>query len=370
MNTYISSSAKNHQRILWVVSVFFYFTLVSFGSALMQDLPTAYQQSQVPYASASEQDRIRLKELQGVEERLNNQTAPLNTHLNALQSQRNAQKTVYENLRAQQQSLLESRTASQDVQYNDSIKALNTQVAQALRDLQVLDEQIAKDQQSIATLRDGAAVQIQALTTLKRTLDNAEAKAQQAFDLKVFFIRLALIVPLVLAAAYALKKHRKGPYWPFVYGFAAAAFTFFFIELTPYIPDFGFGKYVYSLCAIGLTVFAGVKTIQALNAYLARQKELEKTSTQARKAMLSKDALYDSSMKKLKAGACPSCEKPIADFIKAHEGKPLHCPHCGFGIKTRCNSCGEVKNSLTKFCAHCGSADSGLADDAAPPEPA
>ncbi|HEY1057936.1 MAG TPA: hypothetical protein VGE55_04315 [Limnobacter sp.] len=365
MNTYISSSAKNHQRILWVVSAFFYFTLVSFGSTLMQDLPTAYQQSQTPYAASSEQDRARLKELQGVQEKLDSQTAPINTHLKELQSQRDAQNSVYQNLKAQQRSLLESRTASQDAQYNDSIKTLNAEVAQALKDLQGLDEQIAKDKKSLSDLREGAAVQIQALNTLKGTMDEAEAKAKQAFDLRVFFIRLALIVPLVLAAAYVLKKHRKGTYWPFVYGFAAAAFTFFFVELTPYIPDFGFGKYVYSLCAIGLTVFAGVKTIQALNDYLARQRELEKTSSQARKAMLSKDTQYDASMKKLKAGTCPSCEKPIADFIKEHEGKPLHCPHCGFGIKTRCASCGEVKNSLTKFCAHCGSAESGLADDAA-----
>lgn len=357
MNTYISTSAKKHQLILWVISLLFYVFLVSFGSTLMSDLPKAYK----PDPKASEQSNLeqseRYRELVSVEQEIETRKEPYRRELLQKHDNLDQATLALKKLKEEQRSLLESRKASQDESYNEKIKSLEQAISTQLAEVEKRQNEVRLVQQEIQRIEQDFATQMAELAKIRQEFNRIDSSASQAYELKSFLVRLALLLPLLLAAGYAFKRYRKSDMWPFVYGFGAAALTFFLIELVPYVPSFGYGKYVYSLCAIGLTVFAGMKTIKALNEYLARQRELEKTSSAQRKEILSKEGNYDASVKKLKAGNCPSCEKPIADFIKAHEGKSLHCPHCGFGIKTKCRSCGEIKNSLTKFCTHCGAAD-------------
>jgi len=80
-------------------------------------------------------------------------------------------------------------------------------------------------------------------------------------------------LPLLLLAAWLFKKKRKTPYWPFVWGFIIfEAFTFF-VELVPYLPNYG--DYVRYFVGIVLTIVIGRQAIISLNKYLEKQRLTE-----------------------------------------------------------------------------------------------
>jgi len=184
----------------------------------------------------------------------------------------------------------------------------------------------------------------------------AQVKRDQAIaaqELRVFGYRLALTLPLLVAAGWLFKHKRKGPSWPFAWGFIFFALFAFFFELVPYLPSYG--GYVRYIVGIIVTVVVGRYAIAALQRYLARQKEAEALPDVQRRQTLS----YDTVLVRLGKGVCPGCERQVDLKDVATD----YCPHCGIGLFNRCGGCATRKNAFGRFCFACGTAaNTSLAD--------
>jgi hypothetical protein len=178
-------------------------------------------------------------------------------------------------------------------------------------------------------------------------------RAMRSLTLRIFAYRLALTLPLLLAAGWLFKHKRKSASWPFAWGFIFFALFAFFFELVPYLPSYG--GYVRYIVGIIVTVVAGRHAIAALQRYLARQKESEALPDVQRRQTLR----YDTALARLGKSVCPGCERPV----DLKDGKTDYCPHCGIGLFDQCGGCATRKNAFGRFCFACGTAaNTSLAD--------
>jgi predicted RNA-binding Zn-ribbon protein involved in translation (DUF1610 family) len=191
----------------------------------------------------------------------------------------------------------------------------------------------------------------QAQTRARQQLGEMEAAAHRQLqtearrvELRVFLYRLALTLPLLVAAGWLLRRKRHSTWWPFVWGFAFFAVFAFFVELVPYLPSYG--GYVRYVVGIVLTVLVGRQAIVALNRYLERQRAAEQLPDAQRREELS----YDTALARLAKGVCPGCERPV----NPGNEKIDFCPHCGIGLFDRCGQCATRKSAFAKFCHSCG----------------
>jgi predicted RNA-binding Zn-ribbon protein involved in translation (DUF1610 family) len=180
--------------------------------------------------------------------------------------------------------------------------------------------------------------------TLEAAAQDAAQHANKAQELRVFLYRLAMTLPLLLAAGWLFVKKRHGQYWPFVWGFIFFALFAFFVELVPYLPSYG--GYVRYSVGIVLTAVIGRYAIISLQRYLERQKASEALPDVQRRVTLR----YDSAMARLDKGVCPGCERPV----DSKDAKVDFCPHCGIGLFDRCAHCAARKSAFARFCFACG----------------
>ena len=173
--------------------------------------------------------------------------------------------------------------------------------------------------------------------------------AMRASELRVFLYRLAITLPLLVVAGWLFAKKRKSTWWPFVWGFIFFALFAFFVELVPYLPDYG--GYVRYIVGIVVTVLLGRYAIIALNRYLEKQKQREAMPEVQRREELS----YDVALERLSKSVCPGCERPVD--LKNTEID--FCPHCGIGLFDHCGHCQTRKSAFSRFCHACGTPASG-----------
>ena len=159
-------------------------------------------------------------------------------------------------------------------------------------------------------------------------------------ELRVFLYRLALTLPLLVAAGWLLKTRRHSTYWPFVWSFFFFALFAFFVKLVPYLPSYG--GYVRYLVGVIVTVLVGRQAIVSLNRYLERQRLAEKLPDAQRREELS----YDTALARLAKSVCPGCER-LMDLKNVTID---FCPHCGIGVHDHCSVFSTRKSAFAKFC--------------------
>lgn len=184
-------------------------------------------------------------------------------------------------------------------------------------------------------------------TALERPAVLAADRAADIREWRIFGYRLALTLPLLGVAGWLFARQRKGAYWPFAWGFIWFALFAFFVELVPYLPNFG--GYVRYGVGIALTVVAGRYAIGYLQRFRERQQAAEALPDNERRATLS----YDKALARLAKSVCPGCERSIDVKMK----ELSYCPHCGMGIATDCTNCHSRKSVFSPFCLACGCPD-------------
>ncbi|PHR31279.1 MAG: hypothetical protein COA38_08190 [Fluviicola sp.] len=186
-----------------------------------------------------------------------------------------------------------------------------------------------------------------------------QRKAIRQYDVKVFFIRLLIIVPILLLGIFFMLKFRKHKYWPLFFGFVLFSFYAFFFGLVPYLPSYG--GYIRYTVGIILIILFGVYAINKIKSFVEQKKNELKISTEER----SKKVLTETAEKALDDHMCPSCGKDfiVKDWDKSlgKKGKETilgkvtdFCRFCGLQLFKKCKSCNTKNFAHLPFCCNCG----------------
>ena len=192
----------------------------------------------------------------------------------------------------------------------------------------------------------------------KNEADRKFETALKSYDLKVFFIRLLLVAPILGLGIFFFIRYRRHKFWPLFLGFTLFSFYAFFVGLIPYLPSYG--GYIRYTVGIIISIGLGYYAIKTIRKYIDdRQAEL-KVSTDQR----SKKVQTEVAEKALENHYCPSCGK---DFIikkwefpkkgKENETQTFvtdFCRHCGLELFCNCKTCENKNFAHLPFCSSCG----------------
>ena len=340
MSKALRLSEKWFRRGLWLVAFVFAGFLIGLGGTVVGDLPKVEQRLELDGfldRPAANKLRSDIQAAQRASEAAQAALEQARLKLQVARSDSNAARETFNHWLATRSA---TQRAEQDPELIARTRALDG-LKQAERSAQAAVEQ---QQQAALDARQGetrARRELSVLESGARERLNAE---QRKVELRVFLYRLALTLPLLVAAGWLFAKKRKGTYWPFVWGFIIFAVFAFFVELVPYLPSYG--GYVRYIVGIIVTVLVGRYAIVGLNRYLEKQRLAEQLPDAQRREELS----YDTALARLSKSVCPGCERPVdlkndtIDF----------CPHCGIGLHDHCGACNTRKSAFAKFCHACG----------------
>lgn len=338
MANHLRLSEKWFHRGLWLVAVLFAYFLIGLGGTIVGDLPKIehrlstddfidkdakaklsealkqYEQAEVTAADELEQAKLKLQ-------------AARADYQAAAQAFNVWLKTRLATERPDQDKDLIARTTN--------LEKLKRTERESLSGVESLQKQRLDARQSKAKVS-------RELSALEDAADGRYQAVRQKIELRVFAYRLLFVLPLLLIAVYLFIRHRKKPYWPFVWGFIFFGLFAFFVELVPYLPNYG-GYVRYSVGVI-VTLIIGRYAIKALQNYIERQKAQEQQPELQRK----KEIPYDLALGRINRKICPSCDRPI---VKETDN---FCQHCGIELFDRCDACDTRKVAFAKFCFHCG----------------
>lgn len=328
------------QRGLWLVALAFAAFLIGLGGKLVENMWG------VEPAPTVEQfmDPAQLKAVQAADEQAEKQEraaaekqAQANQRHEVAESNTRTAQDVFNNWLATRHATARPDQDPELIARTQALDVLKATERGALAEVEA-QQQAALDAKQARTRASDR------LMELERPARIAAANAEMRHEMRVFGMRLALTLPLLLIAGWLFAKKRKSQYWPFVWGFIYFALFAFFVELVPYLPSYG--GYVRYIVGIVLTVMVGRFAINSLQAYLARQKAAEALPQVQRRVTLS----YDTAIARLNKSVCPGCERGVDLKDAALD----FCPHCGIGLFDRCTACQTRKGAFARFCFACG----------------
>ncbi len=342
MSKALRLSEKWFRRGLWLVAIVFAGFLIGLGGTIVGDLPKVEQRATLddfmdPAATPPLREAIREARRQGRDAQAALEQAKLK--LQVARADNQAARETFNNWLATRRA---TGAAGQDAELVERTARLDG-LRQAERDAEAAVE--AQQQNALDASQAESRAQAR-LEDLQGAAHSALQKARRAQELRVFLYRLALTLPLLVAAGWLFAKKRKGTYWPFVWGFIFFALFAFFVELVPYLPSYG--GYVRYIVGIAITALVGRYAILALNRYLERQKLAESLPDAERR----KELGYDVALARLAKGVCPGCERTV----DLKDEKNDFCPHCGIGLHDHCDHCQARKSAFSRFCHACGTA--------------
>lgn len=339
---------------MWAVSLAFASFLIGLGGKIVGDLPGVDQY-------------VTIEEFVDPAQR-----ATLRAAMDSLTRVQRASQDAKE--RADQQLSMSRNAYTSQREAFDNWVATRTATTDPTQDPEVISRTRALDVLKATERRDEAAVEAldstliavgQAQSTNREAMSELEVAATDRYqaarfaqEMRVFGIRLALTLPLLLFAGWLIARKRKSDYWPLWRGFVLFALFAFFVELVPYLPSYG-GYVRYGVGVIA-SLIAGVYVIRAMRRYLAQRQQVEQQSEAERRKALS----YEEAVKRIGAGVCPGCERAIAGGV---QNPSNFCVHCGLRLFDECGRCHTRKNAFYPYCPSCGIADADQAGRA--PEP-
>lgn len=332
---------RAYRIVLWVVSVLFAVFIIGFGNLVIGDLPQL--ENRVLYEPPAETPAARniRTELDAIALRRGEIDDRLEIDRLQREQARRASQTATETF----QAWIQARTATTNPQQDPEVLA-RTRVLEQLkaneRSIQSTIDALEREKVPLEQ-RDSALRQEQ----MRLDYRAAPARERAAFwqELRIFGLRLAITLPMLLVAVWLVLKKRKSDYWPLARGFVLAALFVFFVELVPYLPSYG--GYVRYGVGILLTFLAGYFLIKNMRSYLEKRQAVEQQAEEERRKLVS----HDEAFKKMASKVCPGCDRPIATM----EGNETNfCVHCGMTLYNHCGHCNARKMAFFRYCMACG----------------
>jgi predicted RNA-binding Zn-ribbon protein involved in translation (DUF1610 family) len=185
---------------------------------------------------------------------------------------------------------------------------------------------------------------------------------QRKHQLRLAFLQLTILLPLLAVAAWLVVKKRSSIYAPLVYAFGGATLLKVVLVVHEYFPTRYF-KYI---------IIGGLLLVVArLLVYVIRSVAFPKAQWLAKQ--------YREGYERF---LCPVCEFPIRTGPRrflfwnrrtvhkvtvapdaAAQEEPYICPACGTVLFEECPSCHKVRHALLPQCQHCGAATAEAATD-------
>ena len=244
--------------LMWVVSFVFAGFLIGLGGRIIADLPkleSSLDLEQFADRSALAAARGDIQKLEARERELSDQRDQAGLALTAVSN-------AYQSARSSYTNWIQTRTATTD-------PGQDPEVLRRTRELDTLKASERDRQATVEGLDKELLDTRQALSsrhaTISQLLEGAESAYRSALfrqELRVFAARLALTLPLLLAAGWMVAKKRKSDYWLLMRGFVLFAVFTFFVELVPYLPSYG--GYVRYAVGIVVTAIAAHYIIKAM----------------------------------------------------------------------------------------------------------
>jgi hypothetical protein len=170
-------------------------------------------------------------------------------------------------------------------------------------------------------------------------------------DMRLAFLQLLILIPLLAAGAFLIVKKRSSIYFPLFLGYGAATLLKVSLVIHEYFPS----KYFKYVLIVGLLI-----AIAKLLIYFIRVAAFPKAqwlTKQYREA-------YERFL-------CPICEYPIRTGPRKFlfwtrrtvnkivlpknmpEDEAYACPACGTALFEECSECHKVRHTLLPHCQHC-----------------
>jgi predicted RNA-binding Zn-ribbon protein involved in translation (DUF1610 family) len=326
---------------MWAVSLVFASFLIGLGNKIVGELPGVDQSLSIDQFI----DAAQLQPLRAQRSTLQEESRSVNDRRNTAQLVFDSTGSSYDTRKAAYDTWISTRTATSDPKQDPEVIARTNE-------LESLGARQREAKRTIESLNARGLQIDQGLDSLRGVEERLNAAALPAYEsahfqqeLRVFGIRLALTLPLLLIGIWLIARKRKSQYWPLARGFVLFALFAFFVELVPYLPSYG--GYVRYVVGILLTIVAGHYVIRAMQRYLAKRQIAEQqTETERRQSMG-----YEDAMRKMSANMCPGCERPVVGGPNATTN---FCVHCGMKLFDKCGTCDTRKNAFFQYCPTCG----------------
>jgi hypothetical protein len=326
--------------LMWLVSIVLAGFLIGLGSLVIADLPRVSR----PVTVEQFIDPVQQAQLSRQGQALERASEAARAKVDQADAVAGKAGSAYQAAKETFDNWIQTRTATSD-------RTQDPEVLSRTRELDRLKAaQGAAEAARDALRTDADAITVQfnrneaAVAALRTAAGPKFERAKFVEDMKVFGFRLALTLPLLVISAWMLLRRRGGDYWPMMRGFILFSAFAFFVELVPYLPEYG--GYVRYAVGVVLTLVLGHYGIKGMRAYL-QAREADETRAEPERVQ---SIEYDEALKKLAARACPGCDRTLPGT----ETPIDYCVHCGMHLFNHCPTCDTRKFAFFRFCMSCG----------------
>ncbi len=299
-------------------------------------------------------------DLQKSHEKLKKEAEELSLQIKNLKEKQSIVQQSSQNLQQTINQLLEIKRI--ELQKNQPQQAIDA--PDFSNSLNVFLENQKKYQEYSLTIAERVEQEQNLQREIKKISDQLEAQRKTAWKefetlhkhhrLKLAFLQLAILLPLLAVASFFILRKRKGLYFPIYLAFGIATLLKVGLVLHEYFP----GRY-FKYILIGALLLVVTKLL----IYFIRLVAFPKMQALLRQ--------YRDAYEKF---LCPICEYPIRtgprrflywtrrslakSIVHTHPGDQQEeiytCPHCGQALYEECPVCHKVRAALLPFCSHCG----------------
>ena len=264
----------------------------------------------------------------------------------------NAQKTMQQLLEFQRLSL------QKDVKPSPEEQAALAESQQRFlanqKQYQELTEEISRLQEQLRNLESQQRINQQKFHTASEPVRQEYERQSRQHELKLAFLQLAVLVPLLIVAVLLFYRQRESLYVPLVTAFAIAVVVKVMLVMHQYFPARYF-KYILVITFLVIVTRVLIGLLRMIR--FPKPDWLHKQYREAYEAFL-----------------CPICDYPIRrgplTFLywtrrtikklrpqpsgDAAAEDPYTCPACGTNLFEACPQCGKTRHSLLPTCESCG----------------